>query len=193
MSDTHPSPSSPAESSFNGSPLGRVLAGALLAIVLGFVAWSVRAALREAETAEPAAPVAPAPVVSTALDYGALIDDENFQVLLGMAYGKAGRIDEAMVHQREAIRINPRSLFALNNLGYYLFLKGSYEESAAALEEALRIDPQSELARNNLRETYARAVAAAPTDTERVGWQDRTRRLELLESNGDRSAPSRNR
>lgn len=45
----------------------------------------------EPETAVPAAPVAPAPVVSTALDYGALIDDENFQVLPGMAYGKAGR------------------------------------------------------------------------------------------------------
>ncbi len=85
-----------------------------------------------------------------------------------MAYGKAGRIDEAMVHQREAIRINPRSLFALNNLGYYLFLKGSYEESAAVLEEALRIDPQSELARNNLRQTYARALAAAQTDKERA-------------------------
>lgn len=190
MSETNPSPSPPSETSFNGTRLARVLAGALLAIVLGFVAWSVRAAFREWETTQPSAAGAPAAVLSTALDYGALIDDENFQVLLGMAYGKAGRIDEAMVHQREAIRINPRSLFALNNLGYYLFLKGNYPESAAVLEQALRIDPQSELARNNLRQTYASALAAAQTHEERASWQDRKQTLELLDSSADRRATS---
>ena len=91
MTGPNPSLSPLSDPSFNGSRLGRVLAGALLAIVLGFVAWSVRGVLREPETAVPAAPVTPAQVVSTALYYGALIDDENFQVLLGLAYGKAGR------------------------------------------------------------------------------------------------------
>lgn len=193
MSKTNPPQSPPFENSFNGTRLGRVLAGALLAIVLGFVSWSVRGAFSEPDTAQPSTPVAPSPVPSTSLDYGVLIDDENFQVLLGMAYGKAGRIDEAMAHQREAIRINPRSLFAMNNLGYYLFLKGSYPESAAVLEDALRIDPQSELARNNLRQTYARALAAAQTDKERVSWQDRKQTLELLDPSADRRAPSRDR
>jgi tetratricopeptide (TPR) repeat protein len=164
-----------------------VLAGALLAIVLGVVAWSVRA-FREPEITQPSKAVPSAPVLSTALDYGALIDDENFQVLLGMAYGKAGRIDEAMVHQREAIRINPRSLFALNNLGYYLFLKGNYAESATVLEQALQIDSQSELARNNLRQTYASALAAAQTHKERASWQDRERALEHLGSSAARKA-----
>jgi len=192
MSEIDPSLLPGTEADFNGTRLGRVLAGALLAIVLAFVAWSVRA-LREPQVTPPSTAVPPAPVLSTALDYGALIDDENFQVLLGMAYGKAGRIDEAMVHQREAIRINPRSLFALNNLGYYLFLKGDYAESATVLEQALQIDSQSELARNNLRQTYASALAAAQTHKERASWQDRERALDLRGSSaaGRATSPAR--
>ena len=121
---------------------------------------------------------------ATAADYSRLIDDEHFHVQLGVAYGNSGMLDQAIFHQREALRVNPRSLSALTNLGYYLYLKGDFKESASTLERALALDPQSDLARNNLHMTYARAIETATSDDERRRWQDRRLALGATNTTG---------
>jgi Flp pilus assembly protein TadD len=160
----------------------RLLMAVVIALALIYAAWQVRQQLfdgRRAATNLNAAAAGSAARASqqlspsTAFDYARLIDDENFHVLLGLAYGNSGMLDQAIFHEREALRINGRSLAALNNLGYYLFLKGDFPGSASVLEQALSIDPRSDLARNNLQATYARAIETAATDEERKHWQSR--------------------
>jgi tetratricopeptide (TPR) repeat protein len=53
-----------------------------------------------------------------------------------------GDIDEAAVHFREALRINPHFAEAHINLGNVLLRKGSVDDAIAHYEQALRIKPQ---------------------------------------------------
>lgn len=61
---------------------------------------------------------------------------------------------------RDALRHNPRSADAHNNLGWSLAQLGFRTEAAAAYAQALAIDPSHERARNNLRSMDPSATAA---------------------------------
>ena len=105
------------------SRVDRLVTGVVIAIALSSAAWQARHELfgtgRAAAGASPAVSFA-----ADRSDYSRLIDDEHFHVQLGVAYGNSGMLDQAIFHQREALRVNPSSLSALTNLGYYLYLKG---------------------------------------------------------------------
>ncbi len=60
---------------------------------------------------------------------------------LGVAVAEEGRIEEAIAHYREAIRIKPNYLDAHYNLGVNLMKQGRYEEAMDHYREALRIAP----------------------------------------------------
>jgi tetratricopeptide (TPR) repeat protein len=69
---------------------------------------------------------------------------------LGAYFLTKGRLDEAAVHFREAIRIYPTYPKAHNNLGYVLATKGNWAEAIPFYEAALRSQPAYAKAHNNL-------------------------------------------
>ena len=54
---------------------------------------------------------------------------------------QAGKIEEAIAHYEQALRINPDYAEAHNNLGLLLAQTGRIEEAIAHFEQALRIKP----------------------------------------------------
>lgn len=70
---------------------------------------------------------------------------------LGNALEKEGRIEEAIEHYLQALRINPDYVDAYNNLGVSLFRKGDIDGATERFREALRIKPDYVRARNNLK------------------------------------------
>ena len=69
---------------------------------------------------------------------------------LGQAFQKAGRLDEAITEDQEAIRINPAFAEARNNLGKALIDRGRASEALPQLQEAVRLVPGYVAAHNNL-------------------------------------------
>ena len=68
---------------------------------------------------------------------------------LGFELKNAGRIDEAIGHYRQALRIKPNVAITRNNLGIALVDRGNVDEAIVQFAESLRIAP-SERAQNNL-------------------------------------------
>jgi tetratricopeptide (TPR) repeat protein len=69
---------------------------------------------------------------------------------LGNDLARQGRIDEAMAHFTEALRIKPDYGFAHSNLGNALKNRGRVDEAIAQYSEALRLEPGNADAHNNL-------------------------------------------
>jgi tetratricopeptide (TPR) repeat protein len=61
-----------------------------------------------------------------------------------------GRVDEAVRHITEAVRIAPKSRQALNAAGFYLYIAGRIDEAAVYYERILEIDPTDPDAHANL-------------------------------------------
>ncbi len=69
---------------------------------------------------------------------------------LGYALEKEGRLDEAALHYREALRIHPEYYLAHSNLGNVLVEEGRLDEATRHYREALRIHPKFVLAHTEL-------------------------------------------
>jgi len=69
---------------------------------------------------------------------------------LACALGKQGKVEEAIVHYREAIAINPYDDSAHCNLGVALASEGKKEEATAHYLEAIKINPYNDNAHYNL-------------------------------------------
>ena len=65
-------------------------------------------------------------------------------------YLEGGRTDEAIVHYRESLRLNPDSAPTHYNFGYALSAAGRRDEAIAQFEAAVRLDPDYAQAHNNL-------------------------------------------
>jgi tetratricopeptide (TPR) repeat protein len=78
---------------------------------------------------------------------------------------RRGRINEAIEHSKEALRIRPEDANAENNLGLALFQTGDTKDATAHLETALEIDPGQMNAEVNL----AWILATSPDDSLRNG------------------------
>jgi tetratricopeptide (TPR) repeat protein len=63
---------------------------------------------------------------------------------------RSGRVDEAIEHSKEALRIRPNDANAQNNLGLALLQTGHTKDAAVHLEKALEIDPGQMNAEVNL-------------------------------------------
>ncbi|HVW22220.1 MAG TPA: tetratricopeptide repeat protein [Opitutaceae bacterium] len=72
-----------------------------------------------------------------------------------------GRLEEALPHYREALRLKPAYPEACDNLGTALARLGRLEEAAAEYREALRLKPDYPRARSNLR-VVLRALGRGP-------------------------------
>ena len=60
---------------------------------------------------------------------------------LGMALMQMGQADQALVHLRTAIDLNPKSAAALCNLAVAYDLQGRKDEALAALDQAIVVKP----------------------------------------------------
>ena len=151
--------------------MGGVLAAALLFYAGWRIGVSSNKPVATGKTSQASTAAGP-------LNHKSLITDENFHILQGMAYADAGMLNQAIFEEQEALRINPRNVPALNNLGYFSFQKGLYAESAGALERAIRLEPNSSLVKNNLRNTYTKGLASAATEAARQSFRKRKEKLE---------------
>jgi tetratricopeptide (TPR) repeat protein len=69
---------------------------------------------------------------------------------LGTALFQKGNADEASIHFRQALQINPESAEAYYNIGTILFQKRNIDEAIAYFQKALQINPDYADAQNNL-------------------------------------------
>ena len=69
---------------------------------------------------------------------------------LGTALVSAGQIDEAILHDRAALRIRPGDANGLTNLANALFLKGELPEAIRYFREVIRLRPDDTGSRRNL-------------------------------------------
>jgi tetratricopeptide (TPR) repeat protein len=89
---------------------------------------------------------------ATAVTTGNYIIHSN----LGQVLVKQGKLDEAIEHYAEAIRINPRTVKAHTNMGNALLDLGREDEAIQHLSQAVRLDPDFADAHYNLGNGLAR-------------------------------------
>jgi tetratricopeptide (TPR) repeat protein len=75
---------------------------------------------------------------------------------LGVALARQGRLEEAIHHHSESLRIRPDQAEVHNNLANALAARGDFEEAIGHYYEALRIKPDFASAHNNLGSVLAR-------------------------------------
>jgi len=74
-----------------------------------------------------------------------------FHIGLGYCVSENGRKEEALVHHRRAVELEPDNHLHLNDLGYALLEFGRYDEAERVLRRAVRLAPPDyELAKGNL-------------------------------------------
>jgi tetratricopeptide (TPR) repeat protein len=74
---------------------------------------------------------------------------------------RQGKVEEALFHYTEALRLNPTSTQVYNNLGNLLTRQGRVEEAIHYYREALRLNPDYALARKNLEHVLRQRGASA--------------------------------
>jgi protein O-mannosyl-transferase len=74
---------------------------------------------------------------------------------LGLLRKNQGRLDEAIEHYHQAIRLDPNAWDALNDLGAALVSQGRFEEGIECYRRALQIDPTRFAVQNNLGHALA--------------------------------------
>lgn len=88
-------------------------------------------------------------------------NNHTAHIHLASAMAERGRLDEAVRHLEEAVRIAPRDVVARNNLGAALFALGRLDEAGEQFRLASEIDPSDALARANLGAVARRRGDAA--------------------------------
>jgi protein O-GlcNAc transferase len=63
-------------------------------------------------------------------------------------------LDRAIFHYKEALRVHPRYVTALCNLGLAFYNKGKYEEAASSYTKVLEINPQKTDTRMDLANIF---------------------------------------
>ncbi len=105
-------------------------------------------------------------------DTGALLthaiemDGQNYEALTTLGsgaavYGNPDNLLQAILRQREAVKLRPDIALLHNNLGFALSYANRPDEAIAEFRQALRLDPGYTDARSNLAETLMKAGRAA--------------------------------
>jgi Tfp pilus assembly protein PilF len=83
--------------------------------------------------------------------------DADFYIRSGVAYGKAGMLQNAIRDLQTAVSLNEKSADAHNNLGLYFTESGILDSAMLHLNRAIELDPKLYQAIFNLGNAYARA------------------------------------
>ncbi|MGW8222880.1 MAG: tetratricopeptide repeat protein [Syntrophobacteria bacterium] len=94
----------------------------------------------------------------TLFDHALSVTDRNYlaHTNFGNALAELGRVDEALFHFTEAVKIRPSFSKAYNNLGNALARQGRDEEAIFHLTRALELEPDFPRAHNNLGNLFER-------------------------------------
>jgi tetratricopeptide (TPR) repeat protein len=79
---------------------------------------------------------------------------------VGALLGRQGKVQEAIGHYEQALRLNPDYVESHNNLGVALMEQGNVQEAISHLEQALRLKPDYVEAHDNLGHALLRAGKA---------------------------------
>jgi Flp pilus assembly protein TadD len=82
-------------------------------------------------------------------------DDAGAHAGLGTIDFKQSNYADALLHFREAVRLDPQNADAQTNLGTLLAIKGDLHGARDAFESALRLNPENQAARANLERVNA--------------------------------------
>ncbi len=72
----------------------------------------------------------------------------------GTHYAVRGEFDEALVHARRAVELDPLSMILLTDEAKDLYFAGRYDEAAERYRASLKVDPAFPIAHKGLAETY---------------------------------------
>lgn len=89
-----------------------------------------------------------------AIELSSYSEAELFHNQLGLAYKEQGFLDEAIKEYEAALRINPKTIQSLINLGNACYSKGWYDKAIQTYFKAFEIDPNNVDAHNNLANAY---------------------------------------
>ena len=94
----------------------------------------------------------------TLFDHALSVTDRNYlaHTNFGNVLAELGRVDEALFHFTEAVKIRPSFSKAYNNLGNALARQGRDEEAIFHLTRALELEPDFPRAHNNLGNLFER-------------------------------------
>lgn len=94
----------------------------------------------------------------TLFTHAASVTTGNYvvQTNLGQALARDSRLDQAMEHFSEALRINPRAVKAHTSIGLALLDKGRADEAIQHLSEAVKLNPGSADEHYNLGNAFAK-------------------------------------
>lgn len=94
----------------------------------------------------------------TLFEHATSVTEGNYlaHLNLGVALEKRGRLDEALEHHREALRLKPGDPHILAATGFDLYRMGKLAESVPYLLSSLAAKPGNAEAQNNLGVVYAR-------------------------------------
>jgi tetratricopeptide (TPR) repeat protein len=126
---------------FRGRTGPAAAAAAILLVVLGALTWRQAHVYRDLETLWRDTLAKNPDSWMAHVNLGAIVEDR-------------GRVEEAMRHYRESIRIQPVQHEAYNNLGSALRTLGEFDEAIAQLRRSLDVKPDYVLAYNNLGLVY---------------------------------------
>lgn len=84
------------------------------------------------------------------------INQDSFvsHFLLGCAYGRTLRFEDALEELEIAREMNPRENEVLRNIGWITCMQGNLEEGRKYLREAMDVEPQNGLIYNDLAASY---------------------------------------
>jgi len=82
-------------------------------------------------------------------------DNDHAHADLAGVLADQGKLNEAVAHYREALRIRPNVASTRNNLGIVLAVQGRYDEAIREFSEALRLRSDFPEARNNMGSALA--------------------------------------
>ncbi|MBI5216559.1 MAG: tetratricopeptide repeat protein [Ignavibacteriae bacterium] len=93
----------------------------------------------------------------TILEHTLSVTTDNYfaHYCLGLDFADSGKTDEAILHFREALRINPSYPLTHNNLGAALSRKGNFDEAIPLFRESIRLMPSHPPTYNNFGVTLA--------------------------------------
>ncbi len=94
----------------------------------------------------------------------AVPNDPRLAMMLGMAYTRVGRNEDAVVALEESIHLDPKNVDALAILGDTYGSMKRFKDSDSAYEAALKIDPHRAVVLNN----FAYGLAERDTDLDRA-------------------------
>jgi Flp pilus assembly protein TadD len=91
---------------------------------------------------------------NVAQNYTEMIKNEEIHSSMGWAYYQNGDLVNSLHHYFKAYKLNPGNSSTTNNIGYFSYLLGDYENAEKFLKLTLELDHGSQLAQNNLAGVY---------------------------------------